>query len=257
MMPLFCSLCVTMSLDRKAALVTGAADRLGAEIARTLHENGANLIIHYRRSATAAQALADSLNAIRSESAYCLAADFDDLEATVAMAEAATRVYGRLDILVNNASSFFATPLGDINAQDWQNLMNSNLRAPLFIAQACAPALRDSGGCIINMVDIYASLPLQNYSVYCAAKAGNQMLVKSLARELAPQVRVNGIAPGAILWPSDGFDELQQAELLDNIPLQRRGTAKAITDAVLFLVTNDYVNGDIIRVDGGRLLTGL
>ncbi len=246
-----------MSLNEKVALVTGAANRLGAEIASTLHENGANLIIHYRRSDTAARALADRLNANRADSVHCLAADFDDLDATVKMAEAAAGIHGRLDILVNNASSFYPTPMGGISIEDWDNLFNSNVRAPLFIAQACASALRKSRGCIINMVDIYASLPLEDHSVYCAAKAANQMLVKSLARDLAPEVRVNGIAPGAILWPAENFDANAQSELLQKIPLQRQGSVTAITDAVLFLATNDYVNGDIIRVDGGRLLTGL
>ncbi len=245
-----------MLLKDKAALVTGAATRLGAEIARTLHENGANLIIHYRRSSSPAESLAESLNAKREGSAHCLAADFDNLEATVRMAKEAISIYGKLDILVNNASTFYPTELGKIALDDWNNLFNSNARAPLFVTQTCADALRECGGCIINMVDIYARLPLEDHSVYCAAKAANQMLVKSLAQALAPEVRVNGIAPGAILWPSDDFDETSQAGLLDKIPLKRLGSVKAITDAVLFLATNDYVNGDIIRVDGGRLLTG-
>ena len=257
MMPLNCFLPACMLLKEKAVLITGAATRLGAEIARTLHENGANLIIHYRRSSALATALADSLNAKRAGSAFCLGADFDDLDATVEMASEAINIYGKLDMLVNNASSFFPTRMGEISLHDWDNLFNSNARAPLFVAQACAPALRASQGSIINMVDIYASLPLQDHSVYCAAKAANQMLVKSLANELAPEVRVNGIAPGAILWPAEDFDETSQAALLEQIPLKRQGTVKAITDAVLFLATNDYVNGDIIRVDGGRLLTGL
>ncbi len=255
MMPLVCLLSVTMLLEQRVALITGAATRLGAEIARTLHENGANLIIHYRQSSTAAEVLAKDLNAKRENSVNCLAADFDDLDATIAMAEAAIEIHDRLDILVNNASSFYPTPMGEIKPNDWDNLFNSNVRAPLFIAQSCAKALRRSAGCIINMVDIYANLPLADHSVYCAAKAANQMLVKSLATELSPEVRVNGIAPGAILWPTDNFDEAQQHALLEKIPLQRQGTVKAITDAVLFLATNDYVNGEIIRVDGGRLLT--
>ena len=255
-MPLNCFLPVSMLLNDKAVLITGAATRLGAEIARTLHENGANLIIHYRRSSAPAAALAERLNVIRKGSAYCLEADFDDLDATIEMTENAIALYGKLDILLNNASSFYPTEMGKISLADWDNLFNSNARAPLFVSQACATALRESQGCIINMVDIYAHLPLAKHSVYCAAKAANQMLVKSLALELAPEVRVNGIAPGAILWPSEDFDEASQAALLEKIPLKRQGNVKAITDAVLFLATNDYVNGDIIRVDGGRLLTG-
>ncbi len=245
-----------MSLTAKSALVTGAANRLGAEIARTLHENGANLIIHYRSSKHAAEALIEELNGSRTGSAVALGADLADLNQLERLAVDAIGAFGRLDILVNNASSFYATPLGEIDVEAWDDLVTSNQRAPLFLAQACRQALQQSSGCIINMVDIHATRPLRHYSTYCSAKAANRMLVRSLALEMAPAVRVNGIAPGAILWPADdsGGNAAEQQALIEQIPLRRRGTARAITDTVMFLATNDYITGEVIRVDGGRML---
>ena len=243
-----------MSLTAKTALVTGAANRLGAEIARTLHQNGANLIIHYRRSERAATELVDELTGKRPGSARAVSADLAKLDQLEKLARDAIDAFGGLDILVNNASAFYATPLGEIDAETWNDLVASNQRAPLFLAQSCRDALARNSGCIVNMVDIYASMPLQHYSVYCSAKAANQMLVRSLALELAPAVRVNGIAPGAILSPVDGSedDEDEERRQIEQIPLRRRGTVRAITDTVMFLATNDYVTGEIIRVDGGR-----
>ena len=247
-----------MSLIEKSALVTGAANRLGAQIARTLHQNGANLIIHYRRSATAALALVDELNRLRGESAVAIPADLATDAGIDDLAEQACNAFDGLHILVNNASSFYPTPFGDIDRQAWDDLIASNYRAPLFLAQACYPSLQHNRGCIINMLDIYASRPLNQHSVYCSAKAANRFLVESLALELAPEVRVNGIAPGAILWPEkaghDGADSEQQRELLQRIPLNRLGGAQVIADTALFLATNDYITGEVIRVDGGRLL---
>ncbi len=243
-------------LTDKSAMITGAANRLGAQIARTLHQNGANLIIHYRASAAAAQALVAELNSKREDSAVALNADLNSMPELERLAVEACSAFDGLHILINNASSFYPTHFGEISAQDWDVLIASNFKAPLFLTQACYPALRKSTGCVINMVDIYASMPLNRYSVYCSAKAGNQMLVKSLAMELAPEVRVNGIAPGAILWPeheSVDFDAEHQA-LLDLVPLKRCGTPQAIADTALLLATNDYITGEIIRVDGGRLL---
>ena len=245
-----------MQLTSKTALVTGAANRLGAQIARTLHQNGANLIIHYRRSVDAAQQLADELNTERAGSAISFGADLaipDELESLAATAISA---FDGLDLLVNNASTFYATRFGEIDEKAWQDLTNSNFKAPLFLSQACYPTLAKKAGCIINMLDIYGARPLPQHSVYCAAKAANQMLVKSLAVELAPEVRVNGIAPGAILWPEHERDEDKQQALLEQIPLARCGTATEIADTVVFLATNDYITGEIIRVDGGRLLKG-
>jgi pteridine reductase len=243
-----------MLLSDKTALVTGAADRLGAQIARTLHQNGANLIIHYRSSESAARELAADLNLQRENSACALGADLGSQQQLERLAAEASAEFSGLDILVNNASSFYPTRFGEIEASQWDDLVASNYRAPLFLSQACYPALKQSGGCIINLVDIYATMPLNRHSVYCSAKAANQMLVRSLALELAPEVRVNGIAPGAILWPeSDDSDDYQQS-ILEQVPLQRCGTPQVIADTALFLSTNDYITGEIIRVDGGRML---
>ena len=248
-----------MLLAKKSALVTGAANRLGAQIARTLHQNGANLIIHYRHSDAAALALAEELNRLRPESALALAADLATDEGIDNLASESIAAFGGLDLLVNNASSFYPTRFGEIDRQAWDDLITSNYRAPLFLSQACYPSLKREHGCIINMLDIYASKPLIGHSVYCSAKAANQMLVESLALELAPQVRVNGIAPGAILWPDSADPEAvqtpDQQALLERLPLQRLGGAQVIADTVLFLASNDYITGEVIRVDGGRLLT--
>jgi len=245
-----------MLLEGKTALITGAANRLGAQIARTLHQNGANLIIHYRESADNAESLKQQLNKLRAESASCLQADLNDLDAINSLANGAAELYHRLDILINNASSFYPTVIGEISAKDWDDLTGSNFKAPLFLSQACYPYLRESSGAVINMLDIYASSPLKNHSLYCSAKAANQMLVKSLALEMAPEVRVNGIAPGAILWPenSDAVKPEYQKAILDKIPLQRIGDPGSIAQTVLFLLSNDYVTGEIIRIDGGRSL---
>ena len=245
-----------MLLTGKSVLITGAANRLGAQIARTLHQNGANLIIHYRNSGEAATSLADELNRERTDTAATLGADLADLAAIDDLARAACSRFDGLDILVNNASSFYPTPFGDIDATAWDDLIASNYRAPLFLSQACYPRLKQSRGCIINLVDIYANTPLPRHSVYCSAKAANQMLIRSLAQELAPDIRVNGIAPGAILWPEDAAaqDPAYQREVLDAVPLQRSGTPMEIADTALFLATNAYITGEVIRVDGGRQL---
>ncbi len=246
-----------MLLADKSVLVTGAANRLGAQIARTLHQNGANLIIHYRDSVKVARALVDDLNGLRANSTLAIKADLGSMDELKALATSAAGAYGGLDILVNNASSFYPTSFGEIDLRAWEDLIDSNYKAPLFLSQACYPGLRQNSGCIISMVDIYAFLPLKHHSVYCSAKAANQMLVKSLALELAPEVRVNGIAPGAILWPDDDAENSadQQQVILQKVPLKRCGTPQAIADTVLFLAVSDYITGEIIRVDGGRLLT--
>ena len=245
-----------MLLTAKTALVTGAANRLGAEIARTLHQNGANLIIHYRRSADAAEALVAELESARADSAVALAADLADDAARDDLARAACAAFGGLDLLVNNASAFYPTPFGEIDAAAWDDLLASNYRAPLFLAQACYPALKRAGGSIVNLLDIYAERPLNRHSVYVSAKAANRMLVKALALELAPEVRVNGIAPGAILWPegSDDYDEDTRAAMIRQIPLRRIGAPANIAQTALFLATNDYITGEVVHVDGGRLL---
>jgi len=245
-----------MKLAAKSALITGAARRLGAQSARTLHQNGANIIIHYGRSRKEAEQLAAELNAQRSDSASTLQADLLDIDAIQALAQQANDVFDRLDILVNNASTFYPTPLGQIEETQFNDLIGSNFKAPLFLSQACFGALRKNNGCIINMVDIHARSPLKNHSVYSCAKAANAMLTRSLALEMAPHVRVNGIAPGAILWPENEgtLDETAQQKILQKIPLARSGQPQNIADTVMFLAANDYVNGQIIAVDGGRQL---
>lgn len=254
-------------LAGKTALVTGAANRIGAQIARTLHQNGANLIIHHRdlsdhtssdtshASSHNAQALEAELNSHRPGSSIRLQADLSDISAIESLAQKASQAFGQLDILVNNASSFYATPLGSITEQHWTDLLGSNLKAPLFLSQACHPALKESNGCIINLLDIYATSPLKDHSLYCSAKAANQMLVKSLASDMAPEVRINGIAPGAILWPEANQSKDKQHAILEKIPLQKIGNPDNITQAVLFLINNDYITGEVITIDGGRLLT--
>ncbi len=244
-----------MSFQNKTALVTGAATRLGAQIARTLHQNGANLIIHHRGSAEAARLLVEELNRTRDGSAIALFADLSDSTQLDTLAQTACGAFDGLDLLVNNASSFYPTPFGQITREAWDDLIASNYRAPLFLAQACYPALRARSGSIINMVDIYASRPIREHSVYVSAKAANRMLVKTLALELAPEVRVNGIAPGAIMWPGEAVSDEYRQTILQRIPLQRTGEAQDIADAALFLATSRYITGEIIRVDGGRLLT--
>jgi pteridine reductase len=256
-------------LAGKIALVTGAANRIGAQIARTLHQNGANLIIHHRdvghASILNAQALEAELNSLRPGSSIRCQAELSDITAIESLAQKSSLAFGQLDILINNASSFYATPLGSITEQHWIDLLGSNLKAPLFLSQACYPALKKTNGCIINLLDIYAASPLTNHSLYCSAKAANQMLVKSLALDMSPEVRINGIAPGAILWPeakmSDSDDNHvtnkheRQQSILDKIPLQKIGDPDNITQTVLFLINNDYITGEVITVDGGRLLT--
>ena len=245
-----------MLLAGKTALVTGAANRIGAQIVRTLHQNGANLIIHYHDSVSNAELLEQQFNVLRPDSAASVKAEFSNLDEITDLAHEASGVFDGLDILINNASSFYPTPIGEISARDWDHLLGSNFKAPLFLSQACYPCLRETNGVIVNMLDIYASLPLKYHSLYCCAKAANAMLVKSLALEMAPQVRVNGIAPGAILWPESGKTSQpeQQDVILNKIPMQSIGNPESITQTIMFLVTNSYVTGEVIRVDGGRLL---
>jgi pteridine reductase len=242
-------------LDGSCVLVTGAARRLGAAIARRLHAAGARLVIHHRRSAAEAAALVAELNAVRPDSAVTAACDLLDLDALPALVDAAVSRYGRLDVLVNNASSFYPTPLGTITATQWDDLLGSNLRAPLFLSQAAAPALRAARGLIINMVDIHGERPLRKHTVYSVAKAGLAMLTRSLARELGPEVRVNGIAPGPVLWPEAGLPESLKAEIVDMTALKRMGTPEDVARAALYLAAGaPYVTGQIIVVDGGRSL---
>lgn len=245
-----------MILQGKTALITGAARRIGAQTARTLHENGANIIIHYGKSASDANLLVTELNAFRADSAVALQADLLDLDAVHHLAIEAFNAFNGLDILVNNASTFYPTPLGSINEDNWDDLMGANIKAALFLSQACYPSLKQSQGTIINMVDIHARSPLKDYITYSCAKAAKVMLTRSLALEMGPEVRVNGIAPGAILWPEDenDMDIDTQQKILEQIPLKRTGHPQDIANTILYLVSTDYINGQIIAIDGGRQL---
>ena len=240
-------------LAGKAALITGAARRVGEVMARALHSAGANLVLHYRSSADEAQALARELNSARADSATLAAADLLDAAAVKALAHTAVAAFGGLDILVNNASSFYPTPLGDIGEDDWNDLIGTNLKAPLFLAQAAAPALRERNGLIVNLADIHGLRPLRRYPVYCIAKAGLLMLTKSLARDLGPEVRVNAIAPGPVMWPEDGVDEALREKIIERTALKRGGSAEDVARALLFFACEaPFVTGQILAVDGGR-----
>lgn len=241
------------SLSGKAALVTGAAKRIGATIARTLHAHGADVAIHYRGSAREADALADALNAEREGSAATFGADLADLADVGKLAGDVLAWRSRLDILVNNASSFYPTPFGEITSAQWDDLVGTNLKAPLFLSQALLPGLRAANGAIVNIVDIHAQRPLRDHPVYGPAKAGLAMLTRSLAKDLAPAIRVNGVSPGAILWPENGMGDDTRQAILRQVPLGRPGEPGDIAAAVLFLVRDaSYVTGQIIAVDGGR-----
>jgi len=240
----------------KTVLLTGGTHRIGAAIAHTLHRAGMNLALHYRSSGEESAVLRDELNRRRADSVILLQADLRDIASLPALVEQTIARWGRLDALINNASSFYPTPLGRTTEADWDDLLASNLKAPFFLSQAAAPQLRAVEGSIINLVDIYARRPLENHPVYCAAKAGLAMLTRSLAWELGPAVRVNGIAPGAILWPEQEMSEATKAQLLSRIPLRRRGEPEDIASTVLFLLQDAcYITGQIIAVDGGRSLS--
>jgi len=242
------------SLEGRWALVTGAAKRIGAVVASTLHTAGANVAIHYNRSAAEAEQLAASLNRRRAKSAFTLAADMLDVAAVERLAaQVLERTDGRLDVLVNNASNFYPTPIGTITLEQWDDLLGSNLKAPLFLSQALVPALRAARGVIVNIVDVHSQRPLRDHPVYGAAKAGLAMLTRSLAKDLGPHIRVNGVSPGAILWPDEGMSDALRAGIIKQTALKRSGEPEDIAAAVLFLVRDaPYVTGQIIAVDGGR-----
>jgi pteridine reductase len=238
----------------KTVLITGGAKRVGAAICRRLHAAGANLMLHYRASAGEARLLQAELNHTRPNSVALIQADLLDLSKLPSVVEQTLQTYGRLDALINNASSFYPTPVGEITDVHWNDLIGTNLQVPLFLAQAAAPALRKSQGAIVNLSDIHAERPLKNYVIYSIAKAGLAGLTRSLARELAPEVRVNAVAPGPILWPDDeSFDELSRQRIISHTPLKREGTPDDIARAVHFLLADaNYITGETINVDGGR-----
>ncbi len=241
-------------MTEKTILVTGGARRIGAVICHHLHAQGHALIIHHHHSVSAANQLADQLNSERTDSAFLLNADLTDLDAN-AFIQQAVSCTGNLDVLVNNASVFFPTRLDALTEKDWQQLVNTNVLAPLRLSQAAAAYLKTRRGTIVNITDIYASRPLKDHSVYNLTQAALESMTRNLARELAPEVRVNAVAPGAILWPENSDTETQQ-KLLQSIPLQRTGTPIDIARAVQFLIeAADYLTGQTITVDGGRQLT--
>ena len=240
-------------LQGKVALVTGAARRIGAAIARRLHAAGANVMLHHRGAEAEAAALEAELNAARAASAARVKADLLAPIAPRAIVGAAVARFGRLDLLVNNASTFYPTALGSIEGGHWEELVGSNLRAPLFIAQEAAPHLAKGRGAIVNIADIHAERPLKGYLVYSVAKSGLVALTRALALELAPEIRVNAVAPGAIAWPEDGqFDPPERGRILASTPLGRLGSPEEIAQAVHFLATAPFVTGQILAVDGGR-----
>lgn len=240
-------------LAGKTVLITGGARRIGAALTRALHRAGANVVLHYRRSADEAKALAQELNAARSKSVSLLQADLLDTRLFGDLVAAAVKAFGQLDVLINNASSFYPTEIGEITEQHWDDLLGTNLKAPLFLSQAAAPALRLTQGLILNLADIHGMRPLRRYTTYCVAKAGLIMLTRSLARELGPHVRVNAIAPGPVMWPEDATDKALRKKIIDRTLLKRTGSPEDVARAALFFCTQaPFVTGQILAVDGGR-----
>ena len=242
-------------MQGKVVLITGGAKRVGAAIGRLLHAAGANLMIHYRSSVDEARALQDELNTIRPDSVALIQADLLDVNGLPSLINQTVATFGGLDVLVNNASSFYPTPIGSITMKDWDNLMGSNLLAPMFLSQAAAPELKKRRGCIVNIADIHAERPMKSYVVYSVAKAGVVGLTKSLARELGPLVRVNAVAPGPIMWPEDdpNFDEVSRQRIVSHTILKTAGGPDDIARAVrFFAIDAPYVTGQVLAVDGGR-----
>ncbi|WP_455207816.1 pteridine reductase [Kaarinaea lacus] len=242
-------------LSDKVILITGGVHRLGAQTARTLHALGANLVLHYHSSRARALELQKELNTLRENSVVLVQANLRDYSKLPAVIKDAAAAWGQLDVLVNNASSFYPTPIGTVNEEQWDDLIGTNLKAAFFLSQAAAPHLQEQHGCIVNIVDIHADRPLKRYPVYSMAKAGLAMLTKSLACELGPEVRVNGIAPGAILWPETELDEVTKQRIISRTFLKRRGDPSNIAEAAVFLIRDAvYTTGHILNVDGGRSL---
>ena len=236
----------------KTALITGAAHRIGAQISQTLHKNGFDVIIHYKNSKTAAESLANELNQIRKNSAKTIQADLNDMNSLDKLAQSIKT----LDLLVNNASVFYPTPINTSTLEQWNEVINTNLTAPFFLATALTPKLQKKSGCIVNIVDIHSERPLKNHAIYNISKAGIAMMTKTLAKELSPDVRVCGVSPGSILWPENDAElsEIQKNKMLDKIALNKQGSPDDIANTVLFLANSNYITGQIINVDGGRTL---
>lgn len=240
---------------KKNVLITGAAKRIGAACARLLHSQGCNVFLHYRSSKEAALQLCYELNQLRPDSAYMMQADLLNKEELEALVSEACMAWGKIDVLVNNASSFYPTTMADVTEQQWDELMGCNLKAPFFLAKLMAETLADNKGCIVNIVDIHAERGLKNYPVYSIAKAGLVAMTKVLAKELGPAIRVNGIAPGAILWPDNALSEQEKQDILQRVALLRNGEPDDIARALWFLIKDaDYMTGQILTIDGGRTL---
>jgi pteridine reductase len=244
---------MSTALHDKVVLITGGARRVGAAIVRKLHAAGARIAIHHRDSGAEADTLAAELNAARAGSAVLLQADLLDTARLPQLVDATLGAFGRLDVLVNNASTFYSTPVGTITPAHWDDLLGTNLKAPLFLSQAAAPALDHSQGLILNIVDIHGLRPLKHFPVYSTAKAGLVMLTQSLARELAPRIRVNAIAPGPVLFPETGLTDEKKAEIIGRTLLKRRGSPDDVARAALYFAADaPYVTGQVLAVDGGR-----
>ncbi len=239
----------------KTALITGGSKRIGAATSRLLHQAGYNIIIHCRLSQQAASELAEELNTLRTDSAKVIQGDLNNETIYNHLIEQAYQCWHRLDVLINNASSFYPTPIGSITMDDWHNLINSNMKAPLFLSQAAVPYLKQTQGNIINMIDVHGQRPMKDHPVYCAAKAGLGMLTMSLAKDLGPDIRVNGVAPGAILWPENDMPDHTKKLILERTSLKRPGEPSDIAKTILFLIKDaNYITGQIISVDGGRTI---
>ena len=243
-----------MVANKKVMLITGAAHRIGADIAQKAHADDYNIVLHYRGSQKQTQALKQQLNEIRENSCICIQADFNKQTDFKNLIEYIKTSFKRLDVLINNASEFFPTKPQELTTDEYEKLFNSNVKGPLFLSKACYPLIKSVKGNIINIVDIHADKPLKDYPVYSMAKAANKMMVKALAKEYAPEVRVNGISPGCIIWPKKQLSPLQKSKIINRIALAKHGDAKHIYQTITFLIQNSYVTGQIIKVDGGRSL---
>jgi pteridine reductase len=242
-------------MNNKVAFITGSAKRLGEHTAEHLHQVGYKVVIHCLNSVEMGQQLVAKLNQKRPNSADLVQGNLCEMAELPRIVDKATDCFGRLDVLINNASAFYPTPIGNITALDWNLLVGSNMQAPLFLSQYCQPQLQQNNGVIINMVDIHAERPLKEHTVYCMAKAALVAMTKSLAQELAPSVRVNGVAPGAILWPESELDASAKQDILQQVPMSKIGTPQDIAEAIEYLIKARYVTGQIIAVDGGRSIT--
>lgn len=243
-----------MAVKNKVMLITGASQRIGAHLAQSAHADGYDIVLHYRQSVKQTQALKDQLNNIRENSCSLIQADFDEISDFTEILEQVISEHDGLDVLVNNASEFFPTDLAHLSLQQYDQLFNSNVRGALFLSKACYPFLKKSRGSIVNMVDIHADKPLKAYPVYSMAKAANKMMVKALAKEYAPDVRVNGISPGCIIWPTEDLTDHDKQRIIKRVPLDKKGQANNLYQALQMLLINDYMTGQVIKVDGGRSL---